>query len=140
MTLISRPANRIIGGRKGEGDGPGPGMLGASTLVGSLVVNGVGESLGEIREIMLDVNTGRIAYAVLELSGFIDLCGKLFPVPWMALTFDADNRCFILNVDKRRLRDAPSFQKDRWPCMGQPDWENAVHRFYSAEPFWRYHA
>ena len=42
--------------------GPGPELMGASTLTGDEVCNLQGEDVGEITEIMLDVPTGRIAY------------------------------------------------------------------------------
>jgi sporulation protein YlmC with PRC-barrel domain len=141
MTFLrdrSVASGKIIGGHSGKG--PGPEIMGASTLTGDKVVNGVGETLGEIREIMLDVPTGRIAYVVLEFGGFLGLGDKLFAVPWNALTLDADNECFILNVDKDRLKHAPGFDKDHWPAMAQAEWATEVHRFYNAEPYWRYHS
>lgn len=138
MTFITRATGRIIGGQKR--DGSSSDIVGASALMGEPVINAVGESLGEIRDLMIDVVTGRITYAVLEFGGFLGLGDKLFAVPWMALTLDVDNRCFILNVDKRRLKDAPGFDKDHWPTMAQSEWADQVQRFYSAEPFWRYHA
>ena len=138
MTLMTRATSRIIGGHKGGNTGCG--LVEASKLMHEPVMNGVGENLGEIRDIVIDVSSGRIAYAVLEFGGFSGTRDKLFAVPWLALTLDADNRCFILNVDKRRLRDAPGFHRDHWPAMAQSEWADQVHRFYSAEPFWRYHA
>ena len=47
---------------------------------------------------------------------------KLFAVPWSALTLDTDNKCFLLQVDKDRLKDAPGFDKDRWPSMADTEW------------------
>lgn len=138
MTFITRTTGRIIGGGKTEGSGSE--LVEASALLREPVINAVGENLGQIRDIVIDVASGRIAYAVVEFAGLLGLGDKLFAVPWMALTMDADNRCFILNVDKRRLKDAPGFDKDRWPAMAQSEWADQVHRFYSAEPFWRYHA
>lgn len=139
MTLITtRSAGRIIGGRKRAESAPE--LMGAATLVGNPVINAIGESLGEIRDVLIDVAAGKVAYAVLELSGCLDLTDKLFAVPWVALTLDADNRCFILNVDRRRLKEAPCFEKDEWPAFAQTDWADQVQRFFSAEPFWRYHA
>ena len=46
--------------------GPGPDLMGAETLVGSDVYNKNGDDLGDIKEIMLDMRTGRVAYAVLS--------------------------------------------------------------------------
>ena len=46
--------------------GPGPALMGADTLIGDNVVNAAEEDLGEIKEIMLDMQTGQVAYAVLD--------------------------------------------------------------------------
>src|SRR5512145_2436437 len=98
-------------------DGPGPRLMTASTLEGDKVINRQGEDLGEIDEIMLDVPRGKIAYAVMSSGGLLGVGNKLFAIPWSALTLDTDNKCFILDVDKQRLKDAPGFDKDHWPSM-----------------------
>src|SRR4051794_5633326 len=51
--------------------GPGPEVMAASDFEGEDVVNREGETLGDIEEIMLDVRSGRIAYAVLGAGGFL---------------------------------------------------------------------
>ena len=125
----------IVGSPR-RGDGPGPEVMGAATLTGDAVVDRNGQELGEIREIMLDVPTGRIAYAVLAFGGFLGMGDKLFAVPWSALTLDADHKCFILDVDRERLREAPGFDKNHWPSMAQPTWASTVYRFYGVDPYW----
>jgi sporulation protein YlmC with PRC-barrel domain len=119
--------------------GPGPQIMSASTLTGDDVVNAAGEDLGEIDHIMIDVPTGKIAYAVLSFGGFMGMGDKLFAIPWSALTLDADNKQFVLNVTKDKLKGAPGFDKDHWPEMAQEDWATEIHNFYGAEPYWQRH-
>jgi len=57
--------------------GPGPQLMGADTLIGDDVYNHKDEDLGDIKEIMLDVNSGKIAYAVLSFGGFLGIADKL---------------------------------------------------------------
>jgi sporulation protein YlmC with PRC-barrel domain len=116
--------------------GPGPRIMAASTLEGDEVMNRDGEKLGTIEEIMLDVASGRIAYAVLSTGGFLGIGDKLFAIPWQALTLDVENECFILDVQKNRLEDAPGFDKDQWPAMADQRWATEVHEYYSARPYW----
>src|SRR3954468_7860536 len=68
--------------------GPGPELMGADTLIGDHVHNLQNEHLGEIKEIMLDMRTGTIAYAVMSRGGVLGIGEKLFAVPWDALTLD----------------------------------------------------
>ena len=114
--------------------GPGPALMGAETLIGDSVVNGAEENLGDIKEIMLDMNTGQVAYAVLAFGGFLGMGEKLFAVPWQALHLDTANHRFVLNVEKERLKTAPGFNKDSWPDMSDITWANQVHTFYGTDP------
>ena len=116
--------------------GPGPEIMAASSFEGETVVNLQGESVGEIEEIMLDVRAGRIAYAVMSVGGFLGIGEKYFAVPWHAFTMDTDNKRFILDVDKARLKDAQGFDKDHWPSMGDQAWAIRLHDYYSTRPYW----
>ncbi|HEY6452399.1 MAG TPA: PRC-barrel domain-containing protein [Steroidobacteraceae bacterium] len=133
---MSLERDNIVGDRT-HAHGPGPEVMGASTLSGDSVVDRHGESLGEIKEIMVDVPTGRVAYAVLSAGGFLGIADKLFAVPWSALTLDTNNKQFILDVDKDRLKEAPGFDKDHWPSMAQPTWASTIYKFYGVEPYWK---
>jgi sporulation protein YlmC with PRC-barrel domain len=113
-------------------DGPGPELMGADTLLGNDVYNDKDESLGEIREFMIDMTSGKIAYAVLSFGGLLGMGGKLFAVPWSALTLDTANKRFTLNVPKDTLKDAPGFDKEHWPSMSDQTWAAGVHKFYGA--------
>ena len=111
-------------------DGPGPALMGANTLLGNDVYNKDGEELGDIKEFMIDMATGKVAYAVLSYGGLLGLGDKLFAVPWAALALDTVNKRFTLNVLKSALKDAPGFDKDRWPSMSDRTWAGGVHEFY----------
>ena len=64
--------------------GPGPGLMGANTLDGNDVFNRQDEDLGDIKEIMIDMASGDVCYAVLAFGGLMGMGGKLFAVPWKA--------------------------------------------------------
>ena len=120
----------------GSGEqGPGPDLMGADTLIGNDVYNHNEEDLGDIKEIMLDVRSGRVSYAVLSFGGFLGMGEKLFAVPWNALTLDTVNKRFVLNVEKERLENAPGFDKDSWPNMADESWATEIHSFYGTKPF-----
>jgi sporulation protein YlmC with PRC-barrel domain len=119
----------------GAAHGPGPGLMGADTLNGNDVYNQQDEELGDIKEIMLNMRTGRISYAVLSYGGFLSLGEKLFAVPWDALKLDTKNKRFVLNVEKARLEKAPGFDKDKWPNMADSTWEEGIHAFYGTTPY-----
>jgi sporulation protein YlmC with PRC-barrel domain len=127
-----------LGSPSGDSDyqGPGPRLMTARTLTGEDVVNRQGEDLGEIKEIMLDVPRGRVAYAVLSAGGLLGMGDKLFAIPWKALHLDTERKCFVLDVDKERLENAPGFDQDRWPNMRHEPWGREVHAYYNATVYW----
>jgi sporulation protein YlmC with PRC-barrel domain len=112
-------------------------VLAASTMEGDDVKNDAGESLGKVDEIMIDIPSGRISYAVLSFGGVLGMGNKLFAVPWSALTVDQDEKCFILNVDKKKLEAAPGFDKDNWPDMADTTWASQIYSYYGADPYWK---
>ena len=115
--------------------GPGPRLMGANTLDGNDVYNKQDEDLGDIKEIMIDVPTGRVAYAVLSFGGFLGMGEKLFAVPWGALKLDTVSKRFVLDVSKERLKEAPGFDKDAWPDMADPTWVKKLHTYYGVTPY-----
>jgi sporulation protein YlmC with PRC-barrel domain len=125
---VSRDQYGMYAGK--EGHGPGPGIMGADTLVGNDVYNPAGDNLGDIKDFMVDMSSGNIRYAVLSFGGFLGMGDKLFAVPWKALAIDTKNHRFTLNVAKDTLKDAPGFDKDHWPSMADATWAQGVHRFY----------
>ncbi len=118
----------------GRKNGPGPEMMGADTLIGNDVYNSKNEDLGDIKEIMLDMRSGRVAYAVLSYGGFLGLGEKLFAVPWSALKLDTHNKRFTLEAEKSKLEHAPGFDKDQWPNMADPSWQRDIHAYYGTKP------
>jgi sporulation protein YlmC with PRC-barrel domain len=110
--------------------GPGPELMSAHTLRGEDVVNRKSEALGNVKEIMIDMHSGKVAYAVMSFGGFLGVGSKLFAVPWEALTLDSQHKRLILNIDKEQLENAPGFDKDHWPDMADPTWADAVHSYY----------
>jgi len=110
--------------------GPGPELMGAHTLTGDNVVNQNSEHLGDIKEIMLDMRTGRVAYAVIAFGGVLGIGEKLFAVPWIALTLDPANKRFILPIEKAHFESAPGFDSGHWPDMANQAWADTVHHYY----------
>jgi len=111
-------------------------VLSASTLTGDSVVNAMGEQIGKINEIMIDIPSGRVAYAVLSFGGFLGMGDKLFAIPWDRLTVDEDRKQIVLDVDKISLERAPGFDKDNWPDMADPSWGSEIYTYYGTDPYW----
>lgn len=115
--------------------GAGPRLMGTDTLIGNDVYNRQESDLGEIKEIMLDVHGGRVAYAALSFGGFLGMGGKLFAVPWNAPALDTEYKRFVLDIDKERPISTAGFDKNHWPNMADPPWTRPIHSCYGTKPY-----
>jgi sporulation protein YlmC with PRC-barrel domain len=105
-------------------------ILTASSIIGDQVDNTEGEHLGEIKDIMLDIQQGNITYIVMENAGLLGLNEKLFAIPFRALKLDPSSQRFILNVNKEQFENAPGFDKDHWPGT------NSHKYFHGVGSYW----
>jgi hypothetical protein len=85
---------------------------------------------------MIDMEKGRIAYAVLSFGGFLGMGDKLCAIPWEALNISPGGDVFILNVPREKLDNAPGFDKDSWPDWADSSWGETVHTYYGYKPYW----
>jgi sporulation protein YlmC with PRC-barrel domain len=111
-------------------------VLSGSSLKGDRVVNYKGEDLGTVEEIMIDLDRGRVAYAVLSFGGFLGMGDKLFAIPWQAITVDTTQKNLVLNVDKALLEKAPGFDKNNWPDMADLSLGSTLYGYYGYKPYW----
>lgn len=104
----------------------------ASKIIGREVRNASGEKLGEINDLIVDMGSGRLQYAVLSFGGVAGLGDKLFAYPVNAFRTSATTDDLVLNVDKDRLRNAPGFDKAHWPGLDNNAYWRDVDRHHGA--------
>lgn len=108
----------------------------ASSIIGTDVVNPNGDNLGDIKEVVIDPMTGKVAYAVVSFGGFLSMGEKLFAIPFSAFAYDAEKNEYVLDVSKERLEKAPGFDPDHWPKMSEEKWNRDVYTYYKRVPYW----
>ena len=113
-------------------------VLSASSLSSDDVYNLKDEKLGSIKELMLDIEDGKVCYAVLSFGGFLSMGEKLFAVPWSALSVDTKNKRLVMDADEERLKDAPGFDPDHWPNMADASWSKSIHSYYGSRTMGAY--
>ncbi len=105
-------------------------------LINRGVMNNQGEKLGRINAIAVNMESGRIAYAVLAFGAFPNRT-KLFAVPWEILSFSLHDRRFILNVPRKTLQLGLGFDTLQELTVN-PNffWLADVYEYYSDKPNW----
>jgi len=102
---------------------------------GRHIVSSSHEDLGTVDDVVLDPSSGRILYGVVSFGPSIGTADRLYAIPWETFEVPADNGAIVLNVDRARIKDAPSFERDRWPNF---DREYAVrtYKYYDVPAYW----
>lgn len=113
-----------------------PFVLSAGTLTGDPIRNSKGEDLGKVEELMIDLEEGRISYAVVSFGGFLGINSKFFAIPWGLLRVDTDQECVILDIDKEVLENGPGFDKNNWPDTPTREWLANLYLYYEYPRYW----
>ena len=112
-------------------------LMRTNTLFGYRVKSPQGEDLGKLEELMIDLEAGRIAYAVLSFGGLWGLGDKLAVVPWEALQVSTTgDKSIRLNVEKEKLQKAPHFERATLPELANRQWGATIHAYYGYPPYW----
>jgi len=90
-----------------------------------------GENLGQVQDVIVDLNEGRIGYVVIG-SGELAQTQK-YIVPWKALQPSMEQNALTLTVDKAQLMSAP--EGDIQQALTRQEGQE-IHRFYGVAPYW----
>ena len=110
-------------------------LIAADKVEGTPVKNRLGDTLGTVERVMIDKRSGQVAYAVMSFGGFLGIGEKYHPLPWSTLKYDERKGGYIVNLDKRMLENAPTYDMDedfRWT----PDYGRQVDKYYNAPTYW----
>ncbi len=110
--------------------------MSASSLIGDEIRNNQNDTLGSVHDIMVDCESGRVAYVVMTSGGFLGMGNKLFAIPMSALTLDTQAKCLRMDANKKTFENAEGFDKDNWPNMADSNWETTNHHAFNARPYW----
>ncbi len=110
-------------------------LISADDVTGTNVYNLAGEKLGEVDDVLIDKASGRAVYAILSFGGILGMGEKHHPLPWSTIKYDTLKGGYVVNLDKKNLKDAPSYAKDDkfdWT----PDYGRRVDKYYNTPTFW----
>lgn len=110
-------------------------LIAGDRVRGTPVYSADGETLGEIRDLMLHKVSGRVAYAVMARGGFSGAGQTNHPLPWSILTFDPERGGYVVLLSKTDLDGSPAMSGDE---IGEDDgsWRDRVHTHFQAAPYW----
>jgi hypothetical protein len=107
-------------------------LIASDKVEGTAVYDRQGERLGSVYNFMVDKHTGQVAYAVMSFGGFLGIGDRYHPLPWKGLTYDPDMGGYVVDLDRSKLENAPSYGADEDPWTDR-DYGRRVYDYYGAE-------
>lgn len=114
----------------------GRSLIASDRVVGTEVRRRDGSKVGRIERLMLDKASGRVAYAVMSFGGFLGVGEDYYTLPWAVLTFDPKLDAYVVDITEEQLRNAPPRSPEGGDPADEREWEEHVHRYYNAAPYW----
>lgn len=121
------------GGSEGQRDISSGPLVRATQLIGKALQNPQNQRIGNIENLVIDIASGKVNYAVAATGGVMGVGEKLHAIPWQALNYSTNRQALMLDANKEKLETAPSFERDHWPDMSAPSWQGQVDRYYSIQ-------
>src|SRR5690606_9778553 len=93
-------------------------LVPSENAIGAEVVNPEGEELGELQDLVVDTNTGRITHGVVSHGGVLGIGGTNVAVPWQGFRWDQQEGRFLVQMTQDRLEQMPEFDRNQLQQLG----------------------
>lgn len=105
-------------------------LIASDKVEGTYVYDRQGNHLGSVSNFMVDKFTGKVAYAVLSMGGFLGMGTRYHPLPWKSLNYDLELGGFVIDQSREQLEAAPSYEEadDAW---SNPQFGRSVYDYYN---------
>jgi hypothetical protein len=111
-------------------------LISSDKVEGTVVYDRRGEKLGSIHSVMIDKISGKVAYAVMSFGGFLGMGDSYHPLPWHVLTYDTGQGGYVVDLDRNKLEEAPTYATSETPNWSDRRWGQQVHDYYGTRPYW----
>ncbi len=106
-------------------------LVSADDLTNFNVMDAQGEQIGQISQVLIDIESGRVGYAIVGGNGILGIGEDEYIVPFAALSRGMEEETLTVDVQRDQLREAP---EDVEQITRQQEQE--IHQFYGVSPYW----
>jgi sporulation protein YlmC with PRC-barrel domain len=126
-------ADRTVPAREGQ---PHLGhLVSAKRLVGMSVKNAAGDTIGDVKDLLVDFHAGRVNQVLVSTGGFLGVADEVSVVPPGAFRFSNQDKHLVLDVSKETLMNSPRFRPDKWTESQETSFIARVYEAYKVEPY-----
>jgi sporulation protein YlmC with PRC-barrel domain len=102
----------------------------ASKLIGMNIRGSDNDTLGEIEELAVDLETGRIVLAIVKAGGIGGLGSKHVAVPPGALTHDPDSNTLRMDATEASIKDGRTVDLTQWDTSFDAATVGSIYQTY----------
>lgn len=106
-----------------------------SDVIGMTVQNDQGQKLGKVKDLALDVESGRIVQVIISSGGFLGMGSTLTEVPPGALHCNPGQKVLQLDISQDKFTAAPKFYASKWDEATQSNQVVEVYGYYDQQPY-----
>jgi len=104
-------------------------LISADRVQGTPVFDREGEQIGHVEDVMLDKESGKVAYAIMSHGGLLGAGERYHPLPWKVLSYDTRVGGYVVDLDKHQLDTAPSYAAEESP-WSDPKYGERIYDYY----------
>ncbi len=111
-------------------------LIASDKVEGTAVYRSTGDKIGRIERVMLDKQTGKVAYAIMSFGGFMGIGEDYYPLPWSLLKYNPRLDGYEVDIGEQQLKGAPKYSAhDTWDWNAR-DRDRTIDDYYNAPPYW----
>jgi sporulation protein YlmC with PRC-barrel domain len=110
-------------------------LIASDKVEGTRVFGSDGKRIGSVERVILEKQSGKVAYAVLSFGGFLGIGDDHYPLPWEKLNYDQSLDGYRIDLTKAQIEGAPRFQDDD-DSLWYNDNGRKVYDYYGVPPYW----
>lgn len=107
----------------------------ASKVIGTNVQDATGQKIGEVEDIVLDKQSNSILFAIVSFGGFLGMAEKYHPIPWASLTYDGEEKAYVVGYSKEELQAAPAGSIEELTLDDGAAVRDRVNTYYKADSY-----
>ncbi|MCI0743864.1 MAG: PRC-barrel domain-containing protein [Verrucomicrobia subdivision 3 bacterium] len=92
------------------------------------------QKIGDLKEVVVDLESGRVLYAIVGAGGFLGIGDELTAVPPGAFTSSSTR--LTVSADKQKLLEAPRFAKDQEKQLADAEFVKRIHQHFGQQTWW----
>lgn len=115
------------------------GTIGAEELLAATVVDCEGGRIGGLRDLIVDLRLGRIAYGLVAVDRAPRWSGRLVAVPWNAMHVEREGK-LRMNAARYWVERGPSIPAGLMAHLLDHEWAVFIHSYFGARPYWERNA